>query len=127
MKQKPSSVGDPDIYLGAKLRLTTLDNGVKAWGMSPSKYVQQAVVNCAKHLSEKLDNKYEIPSGLTTRSHWITNLNLTAVTHSMLNVHHFTSTSLVSCDGWLNSVALILPPRSPSFLPTWLCHVRDIL
>jgi hypothetical protein len=50
MKLKPSSVG-----------LTTLDNGVMAWGISPSKYVQQAVANCARHLSEKLDNKYEIP------------------------------------------------------------------
>ncbi len=57
MKLKPSSMGDPDTYLGAKLKLTTLDNGVKAWGMSPSKFVQHAVVNCAKHLSEKLDNK----------------------------------------------------------------------
>ena len=61
MKLKPSHVGNPDIYLGAKLKLTTLDNGVTASGMSPSKYVQQAVANCARHLSEKLDNKYEIP------------------------------------------------------------------
>ena len=60
MKLKPSSVGDPDINLGAKLKLATLDNGVKAWGMSPSKYVQQAVANCAKRLTEKIDNKYEI-------------------------------------------------------------------
>ncbi len=50
MKLKPSSVGNPDIYLGTKLKLTTLDNGVTAWGMSPSKYVQQAVANCARHL-----------------------------------------------------------------------------
>jgi len=61
IKLKPSSVGNPDIYLGAKLKLTTLDNGDTAWGMSPSKYAQQAVANCARHLSEKLDNRYEIP------------------------------------------------------------------
>ena len=50
MPLKPSSVGDPDIYLGAKLKMTQLDNGIWAWGLSPSKYVAQAVKNCAKHL-----------------------------------------------------------------------------
>jgi hypothetical protein len=40
---KKSSVGNPDIYLGAKLRKIVLDNGVEAWSMSPSKYVQEAV------------------------------------------------------------------------------------
>jgi hypothetical protein len=43
---KPSSVGDPDIYLGAKLKQTQLPNGVMAWGLGPSKYVVQAVKNC---------------------------------------------------------------------------------
>jgi hypothetical protein len=43
---KPTSVGDSDIYLGAKLKETQLPNGIYAWGMSPSKYVNQAVKNC---------------------------------------------------------------------------------
>jgi hypothetical protein len=34
---KPTSVGDPDIYLGAKLKETQLPNGNCSWGMSPSK------------------------------------------------------------------------------------------
>ena len=42
MKLKESS-SDPDIYLGAKLKRFTLDNGVVAWILSPSKYVQEAV------------------------------------------------------------------------------------
>jgi hypothetical protein len=46
MPLKPSSVGDPDIYLGTKLKQTRLPNGVWAWGLSPSKYVAQAVKNC---------------------------------------------------------------------------------
>ncbi len=33
---KPSSVGNPDIYLGAKLKQTWLPNGVLVWGLSPS-------------------------------------------------------------------------------------------
>ncbi len=43
---KPSSVSDPDIYLGAKLKETRLPNSIWAWGLSPSKYVNQAVKNC---------------------------------------------------------------------------------
>ena len=50
---KPSSVGDPDIYLGAQLHKTKLTNGVWAWGLSLSRYVHQAVKNCISHLSEK--------------------------------------------------------------------------
>jgi hypothetical protein len=55
---KPSSIGDPDIYLGAKLHQTRLKHGVLAWGLSPSKYVAQAVKNCEQHLLEKLRNCY---------------------------------------------------------------------
>ena len=58
---KPSSVGDPDIYLGAKLKQTRLPNGVWAWGLSPSKYVAQAARNCQTHLADKLDGKYKLP------------------------------------------------------------------
>ncbi len=61
MPLKPSSVGDPDIYLGAKLKMTQLDNGIWAWGLSPSKYVTQAVKNCAKHLTYKLNNHFRLP------------------------------------------------------------------
>ncbi len=31
---KSSSVGDPDIYLSAKLKQTQLPNGVMVWGLS---------------------------------------------------------------------------------------------
>jgi hypothetical protein len=32
------------------------------WGLSPSKYVVQAVKNCQLHLPEKLNGKYSIPA-----------------------------------------------------------------
>ncbi len=53
---KPTS-----IYLGAKLRETQLPNGVWAWGLSPSKYVNQAVQNFQTHLTEKLGGTFTIP------------------------------------------------------------------
>jgi len=58
---KPDSVGDPDIYLGAKLRQTQLPNGVWAWALSPSKYVNQAVRNCETHLKEHFDGRFTLP------------------------------------------------------------------
>jgi hypothetical protein len=59
---KPSLLGDPDIYLGAKLKQNRLSNGVIAWGCSPSKYIDQAGENCQIHLTEKLNVKYSIPA-----------------------------------------------------------------
>jgi hypothetical protein len=59
---KLSSVGDPDIYLGAKLKQTQLPNRVMVWGLSPSKYVVQAVKNCQIHLTDKLNGRYSIPT-----------------------------------------------------------------
>ena len=58
---KPDSVGAPDIYLGAKLKLMQLDNGVWAWGISPSKYVREAVKNCKDYVSEHLPPQYRLP------------------------------------------------------------------
>jgi hypothetical protein len=59
---KSSSVGDLDIYLGAKLKETQLPNVVMARGLSPSKYVVKAVKNCQLHLTEKLAGRYSIPA-----------------------------------------------------------------
>ena len=36
---KPGSITVPKIYLGAKLSLEHLPNGVKAWALSSSKYI----------------------------------------------------------------------------------------
>ena len=60
-QMKDRSVGDPDIYLGTKLKQTTLTNGVKAWGMSPSKYVQEATETCRKHLTMNFNGQYKLP------------------------------------------------------------------
>jgi hypothetical protein len=48
-KTKPGSMRDPEFYLGAKLRDVTLPNGVRAWAMSPCKYIQAAVANVKEY------------------------------------------------------------------------------
>jgi hypothetical protein len=64
-KMKDGSIGDPDMYLGTKLKKTVLPNGVVAWGMSPSKYVQEATRNAGeyyeKHFGRKLTRKAPNP------------------------------------------------------------------
>ena len=57
----PTSVGDLDIYLGAKLKETQLPNGIWAWGLSPSKYVNQAVRNTETQLLEEFNGRFRLP------------------------------------------------------------------
>ena len=56
-KMKDGSIGDPDMYLGAKLRKPRLPNGVEAWATSPSKYVNEAVKNVESYLMKEYDGR----------------------------------------------------------------------
>ena len=56
-QMKEGSIGDPDLYLGAKLRKISLPNGVQAWSTSPSKYVQEAVKNVSTHLYKEYEGR----------------------------------------------------------------------
>jgi hypothetical protein len=95
MPLKPSSVGDPNIYLGAKLKLTQLDNGIWAWGLSPSKYVAQAVKNCAKHLTDKLNNCFRLPQWADNPFLYDYYPEKTYLNPLTQNVHHSTNTLLM--------------------------------
>jgi hypothetical protein len=50
---KSGSITPPDVYLGAKISKYPLKNGVVAWAMSSSQYVQEAVKNVELYLSER--------------------------------------------------------------------------
>ena len=49
---KPHPTYNPNYYLGSKLRCATLPNGVAAWGMSSSKYIQAVVLNAEKEVKQ---------------------------------------------------------------------------
>ena len=51
----PSSIGDPDIYLGGELNKMRLESGVWTWENIPARYVKESVSNVEKYLVE-LDN-----------------------------------------------------------------------
>ena len=58
---KPDSVGDPNMYLGSKIKYHKNPNGVWYWKMSPSKYVREACKNFKDNLSNNFDDKYKLP------------------------------------------------------------------
>ena len=51
---KAGLIGDPDIYLGAKVNPMKMNNGVTAWAISPGKYVNEAVNICKKWIQENM-------------------------------------------------------------------------
>ena len=64
---KPESIGPPSQYLGGKLRLVTLANGVKAWAFGSHQYVHAAVKNVQEHLAKKgMKLPYSAPNPLST-------------------------------------------------------------
>ena len=58
---KPDSVGPPEMYLGAKLKKKTFEDGTLAWGLSLAKYVQQSAKNVETYLVKNLDGRYSLP------------------------------------------------------------------
>jgi hypothetical protein len=48
---------EPTFYLGAKLKKTVVLNGVVAWSMSSSKYIQAAVQNAQEYLKKNGDRQ----------------------------------------------------------------------
>ncbi len=51
---KPDFESEPDVYLRAKIKSMQLENGVWKFGLSPSKYMEDAVCNCKKYVRREL-------------------------------------------------------------------------
>ena len=60
-KLKPDSIGNRDIYIGAKLRYHRTNNDMYTWLLSLFNYVREAVTNCVKNLIENFEEKYLLP------------------------------------------------------------------
>ena len=49
------------MYWGTKFKCMQLHNGIWAWSMSPSKYIQEAVIICKEYVARHLSNEYRLP------------------------------------------------------------------
>ena len=59
---KPTSIGDPYFYLGAKMQKMQLNNNIMAWGMSPSNYVNISGEDCTEYANENCKDKLVLPN-----------------------------------------------------------------
>jgi hypothetical protein len=67
---KEESTGPPTLYLGGRTREVELENGVLAWAISASQYIQAEVKNVEFQLSKtnlKLPSKVDTPIQLSYR------------------------------------------------------------
>ena len=83
---KEDSIGYPNIYLGGHCRRLQLENGVEAWGLRSSKYVQAAVNNVEEYVKDK-DNlnvkiRAETPMQTAYRPELYVRMDLTPVRES---------------------------------------------
>ena len=63
---KEESIGPPDHYLGGKVRMVQLENGVNAWAFSSSQYLQTAVKNVEAYLNSQDSKRWKMSSKADT-------------------------------------------------------------
>jgi len=123
-QMKPGSIADPDIYLGNKLKLTRLENGVVAWGLSSSKYIQEAIANCKRHLEKHPEMGKQIKRKTVTQ--WPAGYDAELDSSEELNSENATFYQhLIGVLHWiveLNRVDII---TEVSILAGYLCNPRD--
>ena len=56
-KLKPDSFREPDMYLVSKVRPMSFENGVWAWTLSTSQYVQVSFRNVQNYVKENLGGR----------------------------------------------------------------------
>ena len=87
--------GKPDMYLDAELQKTRLQNGVWAWAISPVKYIQEAVRNCAARLVANYGGRFRLPKkaenpftmGYDPELHTSPELDPGAVSYYLININ----------------------------------------
>ena len=121
-KMKPGSLGDPDVYLGNKLKPTVLESGVIAWGLSSSKYVQEAVANVERYLATNALGK-----GLKkVRSPWPSGYEAELDTSTELNTKDLTFYQhLVGVLHWIVELGRVDVITEVSVLAGYLASPRD--
>ena len=123
-QMKPGSIADPDVYLGNKLKLTTLGDGVVCWGLSSSKYVNEAVAQLEKALAERPELGKKLKKGV--RSPWPTGYEAELDTSEELNAEHANFYQhLIGVLHWIVELGRIDAITEVSICAAYLCNPRD--
>ena len=89
LKMMAGSIGDPDNYLGAKVKPMKMNNGVTAWAISPSIYVNKAVNNCEKWIQENMpEHKHSCRASNPFPTDYYTDLDTRAELDEEQATHH---------------------------------------
>ena len=124
-KMKSGSVGDPDNYLGNKLKKTVLPNGVEAWGLSSSKYVQEAIANVERYL-EANPSMGKTLKQKQVKSPWPSGYEAELDTSEELNGKDATFYQhLVGVCHWIVELGRVDVITEVSILASYLCNPRD--
>jgi hypothetical protein len=123
LKMKEGSIQVPTFYVGAKLKKTVLPNGVVAWGMSSSKYVQSAIRNVKEYLTalpgdQKLMKKASVPFAGGYNPDFMRVLSWT------LSEQTYISHRLGFCAGVWSWYALISSLKCQCCPPIFACRVK---
>jgi hypothetical protein len=124
-QMKPGSIGDPDIYLGNKMKNTKLENGVDAWALSSSKYVQEAIANVERYLADPKNNiKKELKRKV--RSPWPSGYEPELDTSEELNTQDSTFYQhLIGVLHWIVELGRVDVICEVSMLSSYLANPRD--
>jgi len=124
-QMKPGSIQDPDVYLGSEIKKVMLPNGVVAWGMSSSKYVQESVRNIDKWLaSDKCKMRKQLLKN--PRSTWPSGYEAELDTSEELNAedaHYYQH--LVGVAHWIVELGRVDIITEVSVLSSYLANPRD--
>jgi hypothetical protein len=124
-QMKPGSIGDPDVYLGTKIKPMTLPNGVVAWACSASKYVQEAVANIERYLASK-DNEMGKKLKTKVRSPWPSGYEPELDTSVELNAKDANYYQhLVGVLHWIVELGRVDVITEVSMLSSYLANPRD--
>jgi len=123
-QMKPGSIGDVDVYLGNKLRLTKLENGVDAWGLSSSKYVKEAIATVERYLAADETLSKQIKAKI--RSPWPSGYEAELDTSEELQAKEATFYQhLIGVLHWIVELGRIDVIAEVSILAGYLCNPRD--
>ena len=113
------------MYLGTKIKKVMLPNGVVAWGMSSSKYVQEAVKQIDKWLSSD-KNKMRKQLMKNPRSTWPSGYEAELDTSEELNAEDSNYYQhLVGVAHWIVELGRIDIITEVSVLSSYLANPRD--